>query len=241
LPQARLWSRQLADHPLLAEAAHHATSWLLVTEAFAGHADEVLAGSARFLDAWEQSGRQRSFALGPAAASVAMVHGLRGDHDARTAWLAIAEQAGPDLDHRQGYGAVFDAMFLLHHGDAGTALERLAPEPDQVWKWVCWVWLHWYVALRAEASVLAGHPAARNRVDAARSMVAGNPIASAQVDRAEALLDGDVPRQLTTAAAFEAAGCHYQAARTLMLAGSDRTAAGTAALTRLGLAPQGPR
>ncbi|MGW0994600.1 ATP-binding protein [Streptomyces sp. NPDC002523] len=239
LTQARLWSRQLADHPLLAEAAHHATSWLLVTEAFAGNAAEVLAGSAGFLGAWEQSGRQRSFALGPAAASVAMVHGLRGDHDARAAWLAIAEQAGPDQDHRQGYGAVFDAMVLLHHGDADGALARLAPEPDQVWKWVCWVWLHWYVALRAEASVLAGHPAARERVDAARGMVAGNPVASAQVDRARALLDGDLPRQLATAAAFEAAGCRYQAARTRLLAGNDHGAAGTAALARLGLAPVG--
>jgi hypothetical protein len=199
----------------------------------------VLTGSARFRDAWEQSGGQQSFALGPAAASVAMVHGLRGDHDARAAWLAIAEQAGPDLDHSQGHGAVFDAMFLLHRGDASGALARVAPEPEQVWKWICWVWLHWYVALRAEASVLAGHPAARNRIDAARSMVAGNPVASAQVDRAEALLDGDLPRQLATAAAFEAAGCHYQAARTLLLAGNDHAAAGTAALARLGIAPVG--
>ncbi|MFG2881802.1 ATP-binding protein [Streptomyces sp. NPDC048297] len=240
LAQARLYSRQLADHPLLTEAAHHATSWLLVTEAFAGHADKVFAGSAKFLDAWEQSGRQRSFALGPAAASVAMVHGLRGDHDARAAWLATAEQAGPDPDHRQGYGAVFDAMFLLDRGEPGAALERLAPDPDEVWKWVCWAWLHWYVALRAEASVLAGHPAARKRIDAARAMVAGNPVASAQVDRAEALLDGDLPRQLATAAAFETAGCHYQAARTLLLAGNGHAAAGTAVLARLGLAPTGP-
>ncbi|MEU6669255.1 LuxR C-terminal-related transcriptional regulator [Streptomyces sp. NPDC046727] len=237
LPGARRWSRQLADHPLLAEAGHHATSWLLVTEAFAGHADEVLTGSARFLDAWEQSGRQRSFMLGPAAASVAMVHGLRGDPDTRATWLAIADRAGPVLDHRHGYGAVFDAMVLLHHGDPDAALERLAPEPDQVWKWVCWVWLHWYVALRAEASVLAGHPDARGRIDAARSMVAGNPVATAQLDRAQALLDGDLTRQLAAAAAFDAAGCRYQSARTLLLAGRGHAAAGTAALDDLGLTP----
>ncbi|MFP3992145.1 LuxR C-terminal-related transcriptional regulator [Streptomyces sp. E11-3] len=237
LPQARRWSRQLADHPLLAEAGHHATSWLLVAEAFAGQADNVLTGSARFLDAWEQSDRQRSFVLGPAAASVAMIHGLRGDHDARASWLAIADQAGPVLDHRHGHGAVFDAMVLLHHGDADAALERLAPEPEQVWKWVCWVWLHWYVALRAEASVLAGHPDARKRVDAARSVVAGNPVATAQLDRAEALLDGDLTRQLAAAEAFDAAGCRYQSARTLLLAGNGHAADGTAALADLGLTP----
>ncbi|MEV4443797.1 AMP-binding protein, partial [Streptomyces sp. NPDC049577] len=199
LPAARRWGRQLADQPPLAEVGDHATSWLLVADAFAGRADEVLTGSVRFLDAWEHSGRQRSFSLGPAAASVAMIHGLRGDVDARASWLAVADQAGAKEDHRYGHGAVFDAMVLLHHGEANAALERVAPEPEQVWKWVCWIWLHWYVALRAEAAVLAGHPDARDRVAAARALVTGNPVATAQVDRAEALLDGrpDLPALLT--------------------------------------------
>ncbi|MFI8460002.1 ATP-binding protein [Kitasatospora sp. NPDC085464] len=237
LAQARRWSGQLAEHPLLAEAGHHATSWLLVTEAFAGRADAVLPGGATFLDAWERGGRPRSFVLGPAAAAVAMVHGLRGDHDARAAWLAVADRAGPVLDHRHGHGAVFDAVVLLHHGDAQAALDRLAPEPDQVWKWVCWVWLHWYVALRAEASVLAGHPDARGRIAAARAVVDGNPVASAQLDRAQALLDGDPAALPAVAAAFDAAGCPYQAARTLLLAGDEHRPAGRSALAVLGLAP----
>jgi predicted ATPase/DNA-binding CsgD family transcriptional regulator len=237
LPQARQWGRQLAEHPLLAEVGDNATSWLLVADAFSGNADDVLAGSTRFRDAWEQGGRRRSFSLGPAAASVAMIHGLRGDHDARTAWLAVVEQAGTADEHRHGYGAVFDAMVLLHHGDVNAALERVAPAPDQVWKWVSWIWLHWYVALRAEAAVLAGHPDARERIAAARSTVAGNPAATAQLDRAQALLDGDLPRLLAAADAFAAASCRYQAARTLLLAGGRHTAAGTAALTDLGLAP----
>lgn len=100
-----------------------------------------------------------------------------------------------------------------------------------------WVWLHWYVALRAEAAVLAGHPEARARIDAARTVVTGNPIATAQVDRAQALLDGDPARQLAAAAAFDAAGCPYQSARTLLLAGGEHAAVGTAVLADLGLAP----
>jgi hypothetical protein len=35
----------------------------------------------------------------------------------------------------------------------------------------------------------------------------------------------------------DAAGCRYQAARTLLLAGNGHAATGTAALTDLGLAP----
>ncbi|MEU2630867.1 ATPase, partial [Kitasatospora sp. NPDC007106] len=235
----REMGRQLADHPLLAEVGHHATSWLLVADALAGRAGDVLAGSAVFLDAWERGGRPRSFSLGPAAASVAMVHGLRGDREARTAWRAVVDRAGTEPEHRHGYGAVFDAIVLLHRGDADAALERLAPEPDEVWKWVSWVWLHWYAALRAEAAVLAGHPGAARRIAAARALVAGNPVAAAQVDRAQALLDGDLPGLLATAEAFTAAGSPYQSARTLVLAGARHTAAATTALTALGL-PPGP-
>ncbi|MFD8979864.1 ATP-binding protein [Streptomyces sp. NPDC059564] len=241
LPAARRWGGQLAGQPQLAEVGDHATSWLLVADAFAGHADAVLTSSVRFLDAWEQAGGQRSFSLGPAAASVAMIHGLRGDHEARATWLTITDRAGSKEDHDHGHGAVFDAMVLLHHGDAQAALERIAPEPEQVWKWVCWVWLHWYAALRAEAAVLAGHPDARARVAAARALVAGNPVATALVDRAEALLGGDLPQLLATASAFETAGCRYQWARTLLLAGGTHAAAGASALAGLGLAPMAVR
>ncbi len=237
LPAARQWGRRLADHPLLAEAGHHAMSWLLVADAFTGDAAEVISGGVRFLDAWEQSGGLRSRSLGPSAAAVAMIHGLRGDDASRAEWLAIVDQAGPEADHRLGYGAVFDTMVLLHHGDADAALDRVAPEPDQVWKWVCWVWLHWYVALRAEAAVLAGHPDARSRIAAARATVTGNPVASAQVDRAEALLNGDKARLPAIAAAFDAAACPYQSARTLLLAGGDHTLTAKTALTHLGLTP----
>ncbi len=238
LDRARRQGRQLADHPLLAEAGHHATAWLLVADGLAGRADETLAHAVRFRDSFEQSGGQQSLSLGAAAASVAMIHGLRGDDDARADWLAVVGRADTTAEHRHGYGAVFDATVLLHRGDARAALERVAPGPDEVWKWVCWVWLHWYVALRAEVAVLAGHPAARERIAAARAVVAGNPAAAAQVDRAEALCDGDPSRLPAIAAAFGAAGSPYQQARTLLLAGGEHTAAAEAALTVLGLTPE---
>ena len=259
LAGAHRWGRQLAEHPLLAEVDHQAIRWLLVADAFAGDVEAVLAGSERFLDAWQRNGRQPSAGLAPAAAAVAMVHGLRGDEPARAEWLAIVDElratwelARPNAatiaatkawqaSNPSGYAATFDTMVLLHHGDAKAALDRVAPEPEQVWKWVTWIWLHWYVALRAEAAVLAGHPAARDRVAAARATVAGNPIASAQVERADALLDGDLPRLLATADAFDAAGCRYQWARTLVLAGAEHASAGAVALAELGLAPMAVR
>ncbi|MBB5839597.1 hypothetical protein [Kribbella italica] len=55
------------------------------------------------------------------------------------------------------------------------------------------------------------------------------------VDRAEAVLTGDRAALLATAVAFDAAGCRYQSARTLVLAGGDDAERGAAALAELGL------
>ncbi|MGN9911201.1 ATP-binding protein [Phytohabitans sp. LJ34] len=219
LPGARRWARKLADHPLLAEVGHRATSWLLVADAFAGEVDEAVA--ARFLEAWRRAGHPDRSYLAPAVSAVAMVYGLRGDHDARREWQAVLQRLDIGAPYTYGYGAVFDAIEMLHSGQVERATERLAPEPSEVWRWVTWIWLHWYVALRAEAAVLARSPEAADRVAAARAVVAGNPVAGAIVDRAEALLDGDAKRVRATADAFDAAGCPYQSARSLLLAGGD--------------------
>ncbi|MEV6288358.1 LuxR C-terminal-related transcriptional regulator [Kribbella sp. NPDC051770] len=235
LQAARRWAGQLADHALLAEVGHRATNWLLVADAFAGNVDEVLARSVRFLDAWERAGRPAGSSLSPAVTAVAMVHGMRGDREAQREWLAVLEQLGTPAEQASGYGAVFDTLLLLHDGEIAAALQRVSREPDEVWKWVTWIWHHWYVALRAETAVLAGGADARERVSEARAVVAGNPIAAAMVDRAEALLDGDRAAVLATVAAFEAAGCGYQAARTLVLAGGEDAVRGNAALAELGL------
>ncbi|MEU8354472.1 LuxR C-terminal-related transcriptional regulator [Nonomuraea sp. NPDC048882] len=237
---ARQWARRLAEHPSLAEAGHRATCRLLMVDALAGDVGEVLTGSVRFLDSWRRAGSPSRSILSPAAAGVAMIHGLRGDHDARREWQEVLELLGTPPEHTYGYGAVFDAILLLHHGQAAEALERMAPEPHQVWKWVTWIWLHWYVALRAEAAVLAGSPDARVRLTEAGDLVAGNPVASAIVHRAQALLGGDGEALVATADAFAAAGCPYQSARTLLLAGGDHAERGTSALAALGITPMTP-
>jgi hypothetical protein len=215
LPAARRWGRQLRDLPPLAEVGHVATSRLLMADALAGHATDVIAASGRFLDAWTQAGHPRARSFGPVAAAVAMIHGLRGDQAARAEWLAIIDQLGVTPKDRAGYSPTFDAIALLHHGQATLALERLDIQADEPNLWLTGILLHWHVALRAEAAVLAGHPDATHYLAAARPIVAGNPIASAIVDRAAALLNDDHERLLATATAFETAGCPYQRARRL--------------------------
>ncbi|MEZ7131499.1 LuxR C-terminal-related transcriptional regulator [Nonomuraea sp. AD125B] len=235
VPDACRWARQLDAHPSLAEVGHRAP---LMVDALAGNIEEVLTGSVRLLDAWRRAGSPARAHLGPAVAAVAMVHGLRDDHDAQRDWREILDRLDVSPERAHGYAAVFEGMLLLHRGQAREALERMAPEASEVWKWVTWIWHHWYVALRTEAVVLAGDPGARRHVAEARAAVAGNPVAEALVARAAAVLDGDRDALLATAAAFDAAGCPYQSARTLLLAGGEHAGRGTVALAALGLAPK---
>jgi predicted ATPase len=240
LTAARRSGEQLRDLPFLAEVGHFATSRLLVANALAGHADDVIADSSRFIDAWTQAGRPPAPSFGTAAAAAAMIHGLRSDDSSRDNWLAIIDKLGVTPERKAGYEPTFDAIVLLHHGHATRALERLSTDSSEPNKWLTWIWLHWHIALRAEAAVLAHHPDANHHLATTRATVAGNPIATAIVDRATALLDNDPERLLATAAAFEAAGCPYQQARTLTLIGGNYAAAGNAALTDLGLTPPTP-
>jgi hypothetical protein len=166
-----------------------------------------------------------------------MIHGLRSDDVSRDNWLAIFDKLGVTPERKAGYEPTFDAIVLLHHGQATRALERLSTDSYEPNKWLTWIWLHWHIALRAEAAVLAHHPDANHHLTTTRATVAGNPTATAIIDRATALLNNDPERLLATAAAFEAAGCPYQQARTLTLIGGNYAAAGNAALTDLGLTP----
>ncbi len=232
---ARRAGRQLAEHPMLTEVGHRATCWLLVTEVLAGDFDEALTIGERFLESWQRAGRPPMSALAPAAAAVALVHGLRGDHAARAQWRAVVERMGITPGHTYGFGAVFDTILLLDQGRAADAAERTVPEPEQVWKWVTWIWLHWYVALRAEAAVLAGSSEAATRVGAARDVVKGNPVAEALVERADALLAADRDRVLATAGAFEDVYKRQSRPRSTVPAG--RPAAGVPGSARPGPLP----
>lgn len=239
LAGARRWGEQLRELPLLVERGDVATSHLLVADALAGNARAVLTGAGRFAEARQLSGHRPAPHLAPAAAAVALVHGLRGDDAARGEWLTVTGELDPAPGHRPAYHAVFDALLALHHGQPGRAGAELATDPDAMDVRDIWIWRHWYLALRAEAAVLAGAPDTRTHLAAARTAVAGNPVAEAIVDRAAALLDGDPGRSITVAAAFEAAHCPYQRARTLVLAGGEHAAAGERLLAECGFTRSG--
>ncbi|WP_040807644.1 ATP-binding protein [Nocardia concava] len=237
LPGARRWARQLAEHPMLAEVGHTATSRLLVADALAGNVDEVLTHGARFLESWHREDCPARSALGAAAAGVRMIHGLRDDFDAEREWTGVLQQLGTPASDAEGYQAVFDALLMLHHGQPLDALERTALPPVEARAKVTGTWYPWYIALHTEAAAMTGTLDPAADLTEARTATTGNPLATAIIDRAEALITKDRPRLLSTATTFEAAGCRYQSARTKILAGGDEAAEAATTLTTLGLAP----
>jgi hypothetical protein len=125
----------------------------------------------------------------------------------------------------------------LHRGEIDAALRHVAAAPESYKSWHGAVWRPWYAAVWAEAGVLGRLADRRARLDRARFVVRENPIAAALVERADAVDVGDTRRLLAAAAALDAAGCRYQHARTLVLAGGEARAEGEQILASIGATP----
>jgi hypothetical protein len=238
LRTARRFAERIRDLPFHREEGHLATGRLIVVTALTGDWDEALALAGQFREGWEQAGRPRAGNLTRGAYAAATVYGLRGDDEARAAWLGIVDALAtpgwpPSSMH---FDKFFDAMLLLHRGEAAAAMRRLHTPLEQFRDWASGMWRPWYAALWAEAAVLTGHPDAATRIDRARLATTDNPVAAAIVDRAGALADGRGGLH-PAAVALEAAGCRYQWARTLIAIGGPDRDRGEAVLAAMGASP----
>jgi hypothetical protein len=135
------------------------------------------------------------------------------------------------------HGEFFDALVLIHHGHPAEAVSMLSAAPEDFRDSHSGLWRPWYAALWAEATVLAGDAAAADRISRARQCSRDNPIALAIVDRSAALVSGDRNAMLAAAEQLRVAGCRYQWARTLVLAGGRDRSRGETELAAMGAAP----
>ncbi|HEV7657892.1 MAG TPA: LuxR C-terminal-related transcriptional regulator [Mycobacteriales bacterium] len=236
LPTARRMAERLRDLPFYREEAHLATARLIVVTVLAGDWSEAVGLAGRFREGWERAGRPRAGNLSRAAYAAATVHGLRGDDDARAAWLEIvADLQTPGLPTSAiHFGEFFDAVLLLHRGLPVRAARLLETPPEEFTQWYSGLWRSWYAAAWAEAAVLSGHAEAADRVRRAREATAGNPVATAVVERAAAVAGGDGDGLAAAAEALAEAGCHYQWARTLVMIGGESRARGESVLASMG-------
>jgi hypothetical protein len=237
LAEARRLAERIRDLPLHREVGHVAVARLVVVSFLEGDWEGALVAGDRFREGWERAGRPRVSTLRRCAHAMATVHGLRGDERERENWLEIFAALVPlgRPYHDQHATALFDAVLLLHQHRPKDALELLATPPHRLRRWYQAVWRPWYAALWAEAAVLAGAPDAADRVAAVRPLIADNAVAAALTDRSAALLADDRDGVLAAAAALDAAGCRYQWARSLVLAGGADRALGRSALLSAGL------
>ncbi len=235
LRTARQLAERVRDLPFHREEGHLATARLIVVATLAGDWDEALVLAGQFREGWERAGRPRAGNLTRSAYAAATVHGLRGDDDARAAWLEIVDALatpGRPLS-TMAFNEFFDALLLLHRGQGEAAMRLLLAPPEEFRMWASGMWRPWYAALWAEAAVVTGHQDAADRIRRARLATWDNPVAAAIVDRAAALA-GDPAGLAPAAAALSAAGCRYQWARTLVTIGGAERARGEAELAAMG-------
>jgi predicted ATPase/DNA-binding CsgD family transcriptional regulator len=239
LAAAQEFAEQVRDLPFYREEGHLATARLLVVTALAGDWDETAALGERFREGWERAGRPRAGNLRRGSYAAAAVCGLRGDDAGRAEWITMANAlVSPGLQlPSTHHDEFFDAMLLLHRGRPEEAVALLATPPEGLRTSHNGLWRPWYAAIWAEAAVLAGDPAAAGRIGRARRCADGNPIAWAVVARSAALASGDRAGVLTAAEQLNAAGCRYQWARTLVLAGGPERARGEDELAAMGATP----
>jgi len=192
--------------------------------AFAGHFDAVLHDAEHFEHSWERLGEPAVPNLASSAGAVAMVHGVLGHDGMRAHWLRLADDLydgyQPAITTRV-WALTFDALVALHRGEFRTASDRLTIDLDDPGTWsdpAQVLYRPWYAAAWAEAAVLDRRPDACARIHRARQATGANPITYALVERAAALAAGDRTAAENLAATFEALGCPYQQARTVVLA-----------------------
>ena len=159
LQDARRLAERIRDLPFHREEGHLATARLIVVTALAGDWDEALALAGQFREGWERAGRPRAGNLTRGAYAAATVHGLRGDGEARAAWLDIVGALATPGRPISGlhFNEFFDALLLLHQGGNAAAAALLSTPPEQFRNWASGMWRPWYAALWAEAAVLTGH------------------------------------------------------------------------------------
>ncbi|MFG1922615.1 ATP-binding protein [Cryptosporangium sp. NPDC048952] len=228
LAEARRHADIVAALPFYRGEEHIGLARRIDVDALAGEFDAVVEAGERMERDWVRAGRPVASNLAVSAYCVAAVHGLRGDDDARAHWTGITKAllgAYPDVfEQRAGWVPVLEALVDLHRGRAAEALARLAAAPEDDADWAnanLVMWQAWYAALWAEASVLAGHPSARERLPVAAVVARANPIALAIIARSEALLDGHLDLLPGLAERFAQAGCPYQRDRTLSWKGTS--------------------
>ncbi|WP_232661063.1 ATP-binding protein [Pseudonocardia sp. TRM90224] len=229
---AKNTARQLVELPLHREVGHVAAQRSIVVAALVGDWDTMFVNAELFIDGWEAAGRPRIGGFRRAVRAVTTVCGMKADEAGQARWTEVLEQLRSTrhrIENECGE-ELFTALLHLHRNDHASATAVLSQHPHHVIGLLDGVWRPWLAALSVEAAALAGAADIAERVASARRATDGSAVAALIVDRAAAYATGDTDGIRTAGKAMLAAGCRYQWARSLVLAGDEEGPAAMAAL-----------
>lgn len=225
LARSVAYAERLAALPCYRDYQHPPLARRLEVDVVIGDLTGAVERGERFRTSWERAGRHRASTLAVGTYALALAHGLLGNDAEREEWQRATEHllAGRNRTTTgvsTAWAPTLDAIYLLHRGEAEDALERLSVGPDDpLWNaWDTGLWLPWYAAMWAEATVLTAQPDAAARLALAARAARENPVAAAVVQRAAALANGDLDEVEALATTFEDLGCAYQRDRSRALA-----------------------
>ena len=192
-----------------------------------GEWDQAIERGNRVRENWVAEGQPPFVPFAPDLATVATIHGLRGEDAEHRDWAALAEEVAGTSQQLPGV-RMLEAEVALHFGEIERAV-RLIDVP-----WPGFWWQEPVLARRAEILAIAGREDALDALERAEARPAGDPFSTAVALRGRAVITGSDAPLREALEIFERIECPYESARTRwILGGADRDTA-REAFERLG-------
>ncbi|MEV0720859.1 hypothetical protein AB0H87_40545, partial [Asanoa sp. NPDC050611] len=212
LPAALAAAEAIRADDLLGVHPYRPLAKLVPPLVLLGRFAEALRHAEPMWAAWRRSEAPVAAWLAPAASSIAMACGLRGDDDGFQRWQGRAEQAigsaNPKLAaYHSGFAVFTAARVAVHRGPSAEMVMTDPQGPHATYA----------VAAAAELAVVAGWSDAASRLAAAEWAGAENRWAAACLDRARGRLSGDRDAFARAAAGFARVDAGFERDRTLDL------------------------
>ena len=225
LPGAVEWAERSMRHPLRAGALHMFQRELVIGYCLTGRFDEAIVNANEMRAVWERIGRPPAGWMAPATNLVYLVHGLRGDADARDEWNALSEIV--TLDPSNAVRSFAITRLALHEGrydDVIAELRRREEAPSESgaafpWSLSSLGYEPYLWATVAETWAARGEPDARERIAQVAAATPEHRWAAPCLTRAEARLTGDPDLLRQAADGFSAIDARFEAEVTLALLG----------------------
>ena len=191
---------------------HFAANHLVIPLALQGEFDEAIAHSKVMKEGWERAGRPAAGWMAPSFFAIALVHGLRGDHEAYDEFwqLAMTIRLRRSVN---SFSLFVEPRVALHLGEYERAQATAAVDEQDM----CGSFGPYARAISVEVAAITGAVDAEERLEAAQFLSKENDFVAANLLRAAGRLHRDDALLKRSVKAWEAIGARFERACTLLL------------------------